>query len=93
MLFDDGDGHNVEDAAGVSILRVRELFVTPAIVVGFLNLAVDLPAISAVQIDTIFPVCSDGIVDEVVLQVSNSDKFVAERLSCVLRLPNRKGCR
>jgi hypothetical protein len=29
----------------------------------------------------------------VVLQVSNADKFVAERLSCVLRLPNRKGCR
>ncbi|MGD1082718.1 MAG: hypothetical protein ABR881_30765 [Candidatus Sulfotelmatobacter sp.] len=30
---------------------------------------------------------------KVVLQVSNADKFVAERLSCVLRLPNRKGCR
>ena len=29
----------------------------------------------------------------VVLQVSNTDKFVAERLSYVLRLPNRKGCR
>src|ERR1035441_4769614 len=29
----------------------------------------------------------------VVLQVSNADKFVAERLWCVLRLPNRKGCR
>ena len=29
----------------------------------------------------------------VVLQLSNADKFVAERLSCVLRLPNRKGCR
>ena|ERR1019366_2081347 len=29
----------------------------------------------------------------VVLQVSNADKFVAERLSCVFRLPNRKGCR
>ena len=29
----------------------------------------------------------------VVLQVSNADKFVAERLSCVLRLLNRKGCR
>src|SRR5664279_3268581 len=29
----------------------------------------------------------------VVLQVSNADKFVAERLSCVLRLPTRKGCR
>ena len=27
------------------------------------------------------------------LQVSNADKFVAERLSCVLRLPNRKDCR
>ena len=31
--------------------------------------------------------------EPVVLQVSNADKFVAERLSCVLRLPNRKGCR
>src|ERR1039458_6988181 len=29
----------------------------------------------------------------VVLQVSNADKFVAEGLSCLLRLPNRKGCR
>jgi hypothetical protein len=29
----------------------------------------------------------------VVLQVSNADKFVVERLLCVLRLPNRKGCR
>ena len=29
----------------------------------------------------------------VVLQVSNADKFVAERLLYVLRLPNRKGCR
>jgi hypothetical protein len=28
----------------------------------------------------------------VVLQVSKADKFVAERLSCVLRLPRRKGC-
>ena len=28
----------------------------------------------------------------VVLQVSNADKFVAERL-CVLRLPSRKSCR
>jgi hypothetical protein len=30
---------------------------------------------------------------QVVLQVSNADKFVAERLSCVLRLPSRKDCR
>jgi hypothetical protein len=29
----------------------------------------------------------------VVLQLSNADKFAAERLSCVLRLPNRIGCR
>jgi hypothetical protein len=33
------------------------------------------------------------IVQSVVLQVSNADKFVVERLLCVLRLPNRKGCR
>ena len=32
-------------------------------------------------------------VGRVVLQVSNADKFVAERLPRVLRLPNRKGCR
>jgi hypothetical protein len=36
---------------------------------------------------------SHRIQKRVVLQVSNADKFVAERLSCVLRLPNRKGCR
>jgi len=29
----------------------------------------------------------------VVLQVSKANKFVADRLSCVLRLPRRKGCR
>ena len=34
----------------------------------------------------------EGII-RVVLQVSNADKFVAERLSCALRLPNRRGCR
>jgi hypothetical protein len=31
--------------------------------------------------------------DMVVLQLSNADKFVAERLLYVLRLPTRKGCR
>ena len=36
---------------------------------------------------------SGEVLNVVVLQVSNADKFVAERLSCVLRLPNRKGCR
>jgi hypothetical protein len=45
-----------------------------------------------------FAMPKDGIMSrvlhkEVVLQVSNADKFVAECLSCVLRLPNRKGCR
>ena len=34
-----------------------------------------------------------GSFTRVVLQVSNADKFVAERLSCVLRPPTRKGCR
>ncbi len=29
----------------------------------------------------------------VVLQVSNAERFVAERLSCILRLSNRIGCR
>jgi len=29
----------------------------------------------------------------VVLQVSNADKFVSERLWCVLKLPNRRDCR
>jgi hydrogenase maturation factor len=38
-------------------------------------------------------VARDTCLDLVVLQVSNADKFVAERLWCVLRLPNRKGCR
>ena len=32
-------------------------------------------------------------VSRVVLQLSNADKFVAERLSCVPTLPNRKACR
>jgi hypothetical protein len=39
------------------------------------------------------PAASPRATKTVVLQVSNADKVVAERLSCVLRLPNRKGCR
>jgi len=45
MVFDDGDCHNVKFGAGVSVLRVRELFVTPAFVVCTLNLAVNPPTI------------------------------------------------
>ena len=38
-------------------------------------------------------IVATGDPDERVLQPSNADEFVAERLSCVLRPPNRKGCR
>src|ERR1700726_1785918 len=64
VVLDHDDGHDVEDAAGIGILRVGQLFVTPACVVSALNLAVDLPAISDVQIDTIFAVGSNCIVDD-----------------------------
>jgi hypothetical protein len=35
----------------------------------------------------------ERVLVKVVLQVSNADRFVAERLACVLRLPTRRGCR
>ena len=39
------------------------------------------------------PRCIAGARDPVVLQVSNADRFAGDRLSRVLRLPNRKGSR
>ena len=61
--MDHRDGHDVEDAALSSVVRVAEFFVTPALVVGCLNLAVDLASVCAFEIDEIFPVRGDGAAD------------------------------
>jgi hypothetical protein len=52
-----------------------------------------LPASRKKQVSLVVSEYVPGMTETVVLQVSNADKFVAERLSCVLRLPTRKGCR
>ena len=63
MRLDHGDGHDVEDAAGVGVFGVSEFVVTPAILKNFLNLAVDLTAIRAFEINSVFPVRGDGVAD------------------------------
>ncbi len=60
MVLDHGDRHDVEDAAGVRVFRIGQFLVASALVVGGLNLAVDLPAISAFEVDAVFPVGGDG---------------------------------
>ena len=47
MMLDHGYSHDVEDAAGIHVFRIRQFFVTPAVVIRHLDLAVDLPAICA----------------------------------------------
>ena len=61
--MDHRDGHDVEDAALSSVVRVAEFFVTPALAVGCLNLSIDLASICAFEIDAIFPVRGDGAAD------------------------------
>ena len=43
--------HDVEDAAGVGVFRIGQLLVTATLVVGRLNLAVDLTAVGAFEVD------------------------------------------
>ena len=58
--LDHRDRHDVEDAAGVGVFRIGQFLVAPALVVGGLNLAVDLAAIRAFEIDAVLPVGGDG---------------------------------
>ena len=50
-MLNYGDSHCVEDAAGVRILGIRELFITPALIVGSLDVSVHLSTIRAVQVE------------------------------------------
>lgn len=84
MLLDDSDSHNVEYSTGVSVLRVRELFVTPALIVCGLNLAVDLPATSAVQINAIFPMGDDRAVDDRISRFLLSDLLDVKSFSSLM---------
>ena len=64
MSLDHRDGHDVEDAAGVRVFGVGQFLVTSPLVVGRLNLAVDLSAICAFEIDAVVPVRVDGGADD-----------------------------
>ncbi len=56
MVLDHGDRHDVEDAASVRVLEIRQFLVASSRVVGGLNLAVHLPAIRAFEVERIVPV-------------------------------------
>ena len=60
MVLDHRERHDVEDTAGVRVFRVGQFLVASPPVVSRLNLAVDLSAISAIQINTVFPVRANG---------------------------------
>src|SRR5660398_171659 len=59
MMLDHGDRHDVEDTPGVRVLEIRQFLVASSLVVGGLNLAVHLPAISALAVDAVVPVGGD----------------------------------
>lgn len=51
MRLDERHSHNVEDAAGVCVFRVREFIIAPTFVIGRLDALVHLPAIWSFQIE------------------------------------------
>src|ERR1017187_6483525 len=63
MMLDHGYSHDVENAAGIHVFRIRQFLVTPAVVVGHLDFTVDLSAICALQVSGVFPVRSDRAMD------------------------------
>ena len=79
MGLDDRDRHDVEDAAGVRVFGVGQFLVAPALVVGRLNLAVDLPAIGAFEIDAVVAVGGDGAADGRVGDLLLGDLLDVER--------------
>ena len=80
LCLDHGDGHDVEDAAGVGVFRVGQFLVASALVVGRLNLAVDLSAIRAFEIDAVVAVRLDGAADGRVGDFLFGDLLDVERL-------------
>src|ERR1017187_583989 len=50
MVLDDGYRHDVEDAARAGVFWIGQFLITPSVVIGRLNLAIDLPAICALKI-------------------------------------------
>lgn len=49
-MLNDSHSHDAKDSSSVGVFRVRELIVTPTIIIGCLNLTVDLTAIRAFEI-------------------------------------------
>ena len=80
MVLDHGDSHNVEDTPGVRVLNIRQFLVSAVLVVGGLNLAVHLPAISAFKVVTFVPVGNDGTVNVCVCGFLPRNLLDVERL-------------
>ena len=80
VLLDDRYGHDVEDAAGVGVFRVRKLFVAPAVIVGRLDVLVHLAAIWTFEIEPIFAMRFDGAADRRVGDLLFCDLPDVERL-------------
>lgn len=79
MGLDDGHRHDVEDAAGVGVFRVSEFVVATACIVGRLDLAVDLTAIRAFEVNDVPAVRLDGAADGRVGDLLFRDLFDVER--------------
>ena len=63
MVLDHRHRHNVEDAAGVGVLQIRQLLVAVTLLVGRLNLLVDLPAVGDVEVWPVVAVRRDRVAD------------------------------
>ncbi len=64
LRLDHGHGHDVEDAAGVRVFGIGQFLVTSTLVIGRLNLAVDLTSVWAFQVDAIVAMGMDGRADD-----------------------------
>ena len=53
VVLDHRHRHDVEDAAGIGVLRIGQFVVAATLVVGVLNLAIHLAAIRAFEIDAV----------------------------------------
>src|SRR5437867_11871591 len=79
MRLDHCHRHDVEDAAGVRVFQIGQLLVTSTPVIGRLNLAVDLTAISTFEEDAVFAMCGYGGADGRVKRLFLGDLFDVKR--------------
>src|SRR5690348_11802321 len=79
MVLDDGDGHDVEDAPGISVLRIRQFLVAGEVIVGDLYLAVHPPPVRAFEIDPVVAVSLHSVANDWVGHLLVSDLLDVER--------------